>query len=320
MEDQHIVEQEKDGAILAAVFDGHGGPWVSQLLHAQLYPTLLRVARRNSLSEIATKQDCIQIMEQSLALLDDDVLGRGGKWNRQGSTALVAWLHRSHTDQSQQQQDYQMDNVNHNSTGGEVPRSSTKEDTQTLIVANIGDSRAVMGRILLQKRNDEENPDSSSWLIEAITLTRDHKPDDPDEKHRIEEVLGGKITYSLVDVPRVNGVLALSRAIGDGHDRPFVSSQPEFTAIEINKPLEQEDDSPEQHQDTLVVEFVILATDGLWEVMSSEKAVHFVASLELKGTPRPEISKEIVKAALLLGSYDNITVVIVWFGSKRKNN
>ena len=45
--------------------------------------------------------------------------------------------------------------------------------------------------------------------VQAIALSKDHKPDDPEEATRIQAAGG------FVDDGRVNGMLALSRALGD---------------------------------------------------------------------------------------------------------
>ncbi|CAI9092487.1 OLC1v1027739C1 [Oldenlandia corymbosa var. corymbosa] len=105
-----------------------------------------------------------------------------------------------------------------------------------IIISNCGDSRAVLGR------------DGK-----AVPLSVDHKPDRPDELERIQEA-GGRVIYW--DGARVLGVLAMSRAIGDNYLKPYVISEPEVTVIDRT----DEDDC------------LILATDGLWDVVSNETA------------------------------------------------
>ncbi|GJR41407.1 phosphatase 2C 37-like protein, partial [Tanacetum coccineum] len=105
-----------------------------------------------------------------------------------------------------------------------------------IIVSNCGDSRAVLCRNGV-----------------AIPLSSDHKPDRPDELVRIEEA-GGRVIYW--DGARVLGVLAMSRAIGDNYLKPYVIPEPEVTVTER---------TPED-------ECLILASDGLWDVVSNEVA------------------------------------------------
>ncbi|OAY61169.1 hypothetical protein MANES_01G168600v8 [Manihot esculenta] len=115
-----------------------------------------------------------------------------------------------------------------------------------IIVANCGDSRAVLCR------NGKPVP-----------LSSDHKPDRPDEWSRIQAA-GGRVIYW--DIPRVLGVLAMSRAIGDNYLKPYVSCEPEVTVTDRTA----EDDC------------LILASDGLWDVVSNGTACG-VARMCLRG-------------------------------------
>ncbi|XP_059670785.1 probable protein phosphatase 2C 78 [Cornus florida] len=105
-----------------------------------------------------------------------------------------------------------------------------------IVVANCGDSRAVLFR-----------------KGKAVPLSVDHKPDRSDELSRIQAAGGQVITW---DCPRVLGVLNTSRAIGDDYLKPYVICQPEVTVIDR----------------TAGDEFLILASKGLWEVVTNEKA------------------------------------------------
>ena len=106
--------------------------------------------------------------------------------------------------------------------------------------------------------------------MRAIELTLDHKPENKGEKHRIEKLGGYVKWYGLVKngrpikgtgVYRVNGNLSLSRAVGDRAERPCICSKPDIRCI-----------AGDAVHDT----FIISATDGLWDVFSSQEAVAFV--------------------------------------------
>merc|ERR1712070_662730 len=110
-----------------------------------------------------------------------------------------------------------------------------------IIVGNIGDSRAVLAS-----------------GKKAIAMSYAHKPTNPPEQARIEAA-GGSVTLS-----RVNGDLAVSRALGDfsykqcGHLGPCqqqVSPEPEFQVVER----------------TSKDELLVLACDGIWDVMDNEE-------------------------------------------------
>ncbi|XP_028757125.1 probable protein phosphatase 2C 24 [Neltuma alba] len=168
-----------------------------------------------------------------------------------------------------------------------------------VIVANCGDSRAVLCR------NGK-----------PIPLSSDHKPDRPDELNRIHEA-GGRVIFW--DGPRVLGMLAMSRAIGDNYLKPYVSCVPEVTITDRTA----EDDC------------LILASDGLWDVVSNETACG-VARMCLRGRnhapPSQEVALEcemegaatetsdkacseastlLTKLALARHSTDNVSVVVV---------
>ncbi|OQN96888.1 hypothetical protein B0A48_17442 [Cryoendolithus antarcticus] len=111
---------------------------------------------------------------------------------------------------------------------------------------NSGDSRTVLG---IKGR--------------AKPLSFDHKPQNEGEKARIQAAGG------FVDFGRVNGNLALSRAIGDFEfkksadlppEQQIVTALPEVTAHELG-----EDD-----------EFVVVACDGIWDCQSSQAVIEFV--------------------------------------------
>ncbi|KAE9451421.1 hypothetical protein C3L33_16666, partial [Rhododendron williamsianum] len=168
-----------------------------------------------------------------------------------------------------------------------------------IVVSNCGDSRAVLCRNGV-----------------AIPLSLDHKPDRPDELHRIQTA-GGRVIYW--DGARVLGVLAMSRAIGDNYLKPFVIPEPEVTVTDR----------------TAEDECLILASDGLWDVVSNETACGVARMcLQAQKPPSPpqspgsevnlaSVSGEssdkacsdasilLTKLALARHSTDNVSVVVV---------
>lgn len=167
-----------------------------------------------------------------------------------------------------------------------------------IVVANCGDSRAILSR-----------------GGRPVVLSQDHKPDRPDEMERIEAA-GGRVFFW--NGPRVLGVLAMSRAIGDKYLKPYVIATPEVT---INARSDED-------------ECLILASDGLWDVLSNE-VVCEVARKCLSGRPHRshsglqaegrDNSPSTVAAALLTnlaiarGSQDNISVVVVDLKRRQQN-
>ncbi|KAL2897525.1 putative protein phosphatase 2C 59 [Bienertia sinuspersici] len=140
-----------------------------------------------------------------------------------------------------------------------------------LLVANVGDSRAVICR-------------------GAIAVSRDHKPDQSDERQRIEDA-GGFVMWA--GTWRVGGVLAVSRAFGDKLLKQYVVADPEIQEEKVDSSLE----------------FLILASDGLWDVVSNEEAVYMVKPIQ----DSEEAAKMLMQEAYQRGSADNITCVVVRF-------
>ncbi|KAJ8416092.1 hypothetical protein AAFF_G00381140 [Aldrovandia affinis] len=128
--------------------------------------------------------------------------------------------------------------------------------------------------------------------------TQDHKPCDPREKERIQNA-GGSVM-----IQRVNGSLAVSRALGDydykcvdgkGPTEQLVSPEPEV--FEIAR-------APED-------EFVVLACDGIWDVMSNEELCEFVKSRLEVCDDLERVCNSVVDTCLHKGSRDNMSVVLV---------
>ena len=187
---------------------------------------------------------------------------------------------------------------------------------RTLISANVGDSRA----ILCQRDGM------------VVQLTRDHKPNDIMERNRIE-ASGGSVDWcGIMDtdgnpiegtgVYRINGNLAVARAIGDRAEKPCVSSEVEISTYGL---------SGDRTGD-----IILLASDGLWDVMENKGVADFVrqklqevvvdapgaidegesVALEAKQLQKQwkRVAELVVDEALQRGSSDNVSVVIIMIG------
>jgi len=143
-----------------------------------------------------------------------------------------------------------------------------------LTVANAGDTRAVLSR-----------------AGKAIRLSFDHKPKVPSEKERIER-LGG-----FVAMGRVNAVLAVSRALGDSQVNNLVTAEPYVTVTQLQ---------PED-------EFLIIACDGVWDILEDQNAVDLIRNMNDKDAVLA--AEELRNGAFNGGSNDNISVVVIFFKS-----
>lgn len=155
-------------------------------------------------------------------------------------------------------------------------------------VANAGDTRAVLCR-----------------KGKAIRLTKDHKADDPEEAAMIRK-RGGTIGR----LKRVNGLLAVTRAFGDHLLKPPITVKPTMLQMDLT-----DDDY-----------FIIIACDGVWDVLNDDEVIHYIHQQILKKSNQKsykdvnkqhlqkclhQICLDIVKNALDRRSQDNISCMII---------
>ncbi|TMW63274.1 hypothetical protein Poli38472_002215 [Pythium oligandrum] len=141
-------------------------------------------------------------------------------------------------------------------------------------VCNVGDCRA----ILISKSG-------------VSALSTDHKATNESEKQRIEDA-GGMVLY-VKGVARVNGRLAVSRAFGDAEHHEYVIAEPEITTHSLS-PCD---------------EYIVLASDGLWDVLSNEDVMATIRNHPWLSID--EITQVLIDRAMELGTMDNVTVVII---------
>ncbi|EQB51005.1 Protein phosphatase 2C-like 2 [Colletotrichum gloeosporioides] len=156
-----------------------------------------------------------------------------------------------------------------------------------IYVANAGDSRSVLG---IKGR--------------AKPLSQDHKPQLEAEKSRITAAGG------FVDFGRVNGNLALSRAIGDFEFKKSAELSPEAQIVTAFPDVEV-------HEITDDDEFLVIACDGIWDCQSSQAVVEFVRRGIAAKQDLEKICENMMDNCLASNSEtggvgcDNMTMVIV---------
>jgi serine/threonine protein phosphatase PrpC len=149
---------------------------------------------------------------------------------------------------------------------------------RVLALANLGDCRAVLGR------GDE-----------AVALTRDHSAED-DAERAGAEAAGAAVRRGPDGHWRLGAAsLAVSRSLGDADAKAegALSGEPEVTLHEV---------APGD-------DFVIVASDGLWDVLS---ATHAVALVHDTVKNPAMAAKRLGVEALARGSRDNVTVAVVF--------
>mmetsp|Transcript_9535 Transcript_9535/g.23136 ORF Transcript_9535/g.23136 Transcript_9535/m.23136 type:complete len:531 (-) Transcript_9535:143-1735(-) len=168
---------------------------------------------------------------------------------------------------------------------GSTACATTLVGGRRIVCANAGDSRAIVVR-----------RDGT-----VVRLSRDHKPGMPDETRRISE-LGGRVIYW--GRWRVEGLLAVSRSVGDASLKPYVTAEPEVCEYDIGK-----DDW-----------FLVLSSDGVWDVMDNEEAAHVVIAsscvmeegqLKIDTNRFKWAARNLCDHAKSCGSTDNFSCVVV---------
>lgn len=270
MEDGHVVDyyvgsSQSRGNEQAfgffAVYDGHGGRAAVNLLLGSLHEKV-----SEHLEDVARGLiDPTQALEK--AFLETDLMMRDDNvYEECGSTVVCALV---------------------------WPQDGTGE--RELYIANSGDARAVVavidtGMDIGLTNSGEEDAVAGGggepYGLIGERLSVDHKPDLAEERDRIRKEGG------WVAMGRINGTLAVSRALGD-----WSYKNCGLTAI--------------PHQSSILLtprhRFLILACDGLWDVVGDTEAVQAVAHL----SDEDEMARTLVDIALKKGSTDNISVMVL---------
>ncbi|KAL1918173.1 uncharacterized protein VTP21DRAFT_3439 [Calcarisporiella thermophila] len=158
-----------------------------------------------------------------------------------------------------------------------------------IFVGNAGDSRAVM---------------SINGVVKPLSF--DHKPANRSESARIVAAGG------FVEFGRVNGNLALSRAIGDFEFKQNMNLSAEQQVVTANPDILEHRVAHEED------EFVVLACDGIWDCMSSQSVVDFVREHVANGESLATVCEKLMDQCLARENeysagvgYDNMTVMVV---------
>ncbi|CDI98338.1 integrin linked kinase associated [Echinococcus multilocularis] len=201
---------------LFGIFDGHGGARAAQFAKQRITEQLSTKFPSGGLSQI--EKDIKRITIDIYKKTDEEFLKEASRqrphW-KDGSTATTVLL------------------VNN-----------------TLYIANIGDSAAVMAR----RREAEGGGKTVLESLASLRLTRDHTPLDPSERERLTRISNIRIIDG-----RVNGQLEVSRSFGDYQfKRHGVSCLPDVKKYELVGGRDR---------------FMLIACDGLWKCFSPQEAV-----------------------------------------------
>jgi protein phosphatase 1G len=308
-EDAHIAEHLSDDCHIFGVFDGHGGPEVARFcsrrmpLELKRHPAFAAGAFEESLKQVFHRMD--ELMRSREGFTELEVLRReceGGKepdGNEEDTYDMLRKLVQLQRMTGGQQGEGK-GSMDEPALQPEITIQAGCTAVVALIVhdqlyvANAGDSRAVLCR-----------------GGKAVPMSEDHKPAQPDERARI--MAAGGFLSEIGGITRVNGNLNLSRAIGD-------------LRYKMNNELEPKDQIITAEPDVLTQRltrddsFLVLACDGIWDVMDNQQVVDFVHQRLAKGIAPRDIASELLNSCLAndpreargIGC-DNMTAAIVVF-------
>lgn len=153
------------------------------------------------------------------------------------------------------------------------------KDEYHMNIVNLGDSR-----LITIYRNG---------MVKQIT--QDHKPDNHEEICRIQG-MGGEIYNDTEGTCRI-GDLSVSRSFGDGDNAPYISQKPD---VYYKKITEQ-------------TSYVVMACDGLWDVIKNEEIFLLLENYKNNNENENNLSACLANEALVRGSTDNISVIVIDF-------
>ncbi|KAK6140327.1 hypothetical protein DH2020_025922 [Rehmannia glutinosa] len=271
------------------VYDGHGGPETSRFVNESLFANLKKFASEShEISANVIKKSFLATEEEFLSLVRQ-------QWSVKpqiasvGTCCLVGVI---------------CDGI--------------------LYVANAGDSRVVLGRT-----------DKAVRGVSAIQLSIEHNANVESVRDELRSLHpdDSQIVVLKHKVWRVKGIIQVSRSIGDAYlKRSEFNREPLLAKFRLSEPFSKPILSPEPsilvHKLNSEDQFLIFASDGLWEHLSNQEAVDIVSSY-----PRHGIARRLVKAALRVAAkkremrysdlkkidrgvrrhfHDDITVVVVF--------
>ncbi|KAI5318615.1 PREDICTED: probable phosphatase 2C [Prunus dulcis] len=252
LEDQSQVETGRD-ATFVGVYDGHGGPDASRFISDHLFLHLMRHAREKGALSEDILRSAFSATEDGFLTLVRRTCGIKPLMAAIGSCCLVGVIWRG-----------------------------------TLYVANLGDSRAVIGSLGRSNKivGEQLNKEHNASLEEVRQELRSLHPND------------SHIVVMKHGVWRIKGIIQVSRSIGDAYlKRPEFSLDPTFPRFHLPEPLGRPVLTAEPSVCTRVLQpndkFIIFASDGLWEHMTNQEAVEIVHN-----NPRAGIAKRLLKTAL----------------------
>ncbi|XP_061998651.1 probable protein phosphatase 2C 60 [Rosa rugosa] len=274
------------------VYDGHGGPETSRYVNDHLFQNLKRFTSEQQSMSVDVIRKAYQATEDGFLSIVTKQWPVKPQIAAVGSCCLVGVI-----------------------CGG------------TLYIANVGDSRAVLGRVVKATGEVLAIQLSAEHNVAIESVRQEMHSLHPDDSH---------IVVLKHNVWRVKGLIQISRSIGDVYlKKPEFNREPLYAKFRLREPFKRPILSAEPaisvHELQPHDQFLIFASDGLWEHLTNQEAVDIVQSHPHSGSAR-----RLVKAALLEAAkkremrysdlkkidrgvrrhfHDDITVIVVFLDS-----
>ncbi|KAK7270170.1 hypothetical protein RIF29_23120 [Crotalaria pallida] len=274
------------------VYDGHGGPETSRFINDHLFHHLKRFTSEQQSMSADVIRKAFQATEEGFMSLVARQWSMKPQIAAVGSCCLVAVICNG-----------------------------------TLYVANAGDSRAVLGRVV-----------KATGEVLAMQLSTEHNASIESVRQELQSLHpdDSNIVVLKHNVWRVKGIIQVSRSIGDVYlKKAEFNREPLYAKFRVREPFKRpllsSEPSITVHQLQPHDQFIILASDGLWEHVSNQEAVDIV-----QNNPRSGSARRLVKVALQEAAkkremrysdlkkidrgvrrhfHDDITVIVVYFDS-----
>ncbi len=307
IESSREIEKRSSLAIFG-VFDGHSGAYVAQTLQEQYAIHFCKLLKEcEDQSTLHPYEHYIaHVFEATNALLDREILLKDYQRQQKnlhagiqdlqtyaGSVAVVAAIMPAVMPHSSS--NYHSNLHDHSESGSKLDCHHQHQQPVNAVhvfISHVGDCRAVLSHDGI-----------------AIQLTEDHKANMKTEKQRIENAGG------WVHNGRVNGALGVSRSFGDIQFKNFATCHGDESFEDIWGIHQQVISKPDFKHFLLEdsYEFMILASDGLWDVFSCQDAVNFVRKKLFLSMDLQQTTQELISKAIERGTQDNTSAIIIAF-------
>ncbi|PSS21762.1 Protein like [Actinidia chinensis var. chinensis] len=274
------------------IYDGHGGPETSRYINEHLFQHLKRFTSEQQFMSVEVIKKAFQATEEGFLSIVTKKWPMNPQIAAVGSCCLVGVICNG-----------------------------------TLYISNLGDSRAVLGRLV-----------KSTGEVLAIQLSAEHNVAIESVRQEMKSLHpdDSKIVVLKHNVWRVKGLIQISRSIGDVYlKKPEFNREPLFAKFRLREPFQKPILSAEPsitvHQLQPHDQFLIFASDGLWEHLSNQEAVDIVQNHPHSGSARRLVKVALQEAAkkremrysdlkkidrgVRRHFHDDITVIVVFLDS-----